>query len=164
MRTLTGLLLCLLAESTLFAAPIEKRSEPRKPNIVVFFMDDLGYSDLTIDGAPDVETPNLDQLARDGVRLTHCYAAAPVCTPTRVAFMTGRYQHRLGLENVIAPCLECCENSSEVDSIERPLIVVSDQRHDLAAKHTDVLREIAAKHAEWQKALTAPGGPAPAEP
>ena len=73
-----------------------------RPNIVVFFMDDLGYSELRSDGALDVESPNLDRLAREGVRLTHCYAAAPVCTPTRAAFMTGRYQHRVGLESVIA--------------------------------------------------------------
>ena len=73
-----------------------------RPNIVVFFMDDLGYSELRSDGALDVETPNLDRFAREGVRLTHCYAAAPVCTPTRAAFMTGRYQHRVGVESVIA--------------------------------------------------------------
>lgn len=73
-----------------------------RPNIVVIFMDDLGYSDLRIDGALDVRTPNLDRLARESVRLTQCYAAAPVCTPTRAAFMTGRYQHRVGLESVIS--------------------------------------------------------------
>ena len=73
-----------------------------RPNVVVIFMDDLGYSDLRIDGALDVRTPNLDRLARQGVQMTDCYAAAPVCTPTRAAFMTGRYQHRVGLEGVIA--------------------------------------------------------------
>lgn len=74
-----------------------------RPNIVVFFMDDLGYADLRIDGAVDARTPHLDRFAREGVRLTNCYAAAPVCTPTRAAFMTGRYQHRVGLESVLAP-------------------------------------------------------------
>lgn len=73
-----------------------------RPNVVVFFMDDLGYSELRSDGAVDVRTPHLDRFAARGVRLTQCYAAAPVCTPTRAAFMTGRYQHRVGLENVIA--------------------------------------------------------------
>src|SRR5688500_4706604 len=77
-----------------------------RPNIVIFFMDDLGYSDLRIDGALDVRTPNLDRLAREGVQLTDCYAAAPVCTPTRAAFMTGRYQHRVGLETVLAASLK----------------------------------------------------------
>src|SRR5688572_9886762 len=85
---------------SLFAFPLHAAD---KPNIVVFFMDDLGYSDLQVYGATDVKTPNMDQLAREGVRLTDCYAAASVCTPTRAAFMTGRYQHRVGLENVITP-------------------------------------------------------------
>src|SRR5687768_2759390 len=53
-----------------------------RPNVVVFFMDDLGYGDLRTYGAIDVRTPNLDRLAREGVRLTDCYAAAPLCTPT----------------------------------------------------------------------------------
>ena len=73
----------------------------RGPNVVVFFMDDLGYGDPSSYGASDARTPNIDRLAREGVRLTDCYAAAPVCTPTRVAFMTGRYQQRVGLEWVI---------------------------------------------------------------
>ncbi len=76
-----------------------------RPNIVVFFLDDVGYADLRIDGALDARTPNLDRLAREGVRLTECYAAAPVCTPTRAAFMTGRYQQRVGLETVITHAL-----------------------------------------------------------
>src|SRR5687767_11767082 len=83
----------------LFALPVQAA---RRPNIVVIFMDDLGWGDLASYGATDVKTPNLDRLAREGVRLTNCYAAAPLCTPTRVAFMTGRYQHRLGLETVIS--------------------------------------------------------------
>jgi uncharacterized protein YdhG (YjbR/CyaY superfamily) len=57
-----------------------------RPNVIVFFMDDLGYGDLATYGATDVRTPNLDRLAREGVRLTDCYAAAPLCTPTRAAF------------------------------------------------------------------------------
>jgi arylsulfatase A-like enzyme len=94
-------ILGLTAALVLAQAPATDR-----PNIVVFFMDDLGYSELRSDGAVDVRTPHLDRLAARGVRLTQCYAAAPVCTPTRAAFMTGRYQHRVGLENVIAPALK----------------------------------------------------------
>ena len=74
-----------------------------RPNVIIFFMDDLGYGDLHVDGATDARTPHLDRLAREGMRLTDCYAAAPVCTPTRAAFMTGRYQHRVGLEAVLTP-------------------------------------------------------------
>ncbi len=56
--------------------------------------DDLGYGDLSITGRSDYRTPAIDGLAREGVTLTQAYAAAPVCTPTRVAFMTGRYPAR----------------------------------------------------------------------
>lgn len=75
--------------------------QAQKPNVVVFFMDDMGYADLGSYGAKDVRTPHLDRLAREGVRLTDCYAAGSLCTPTRAALMTGRYQHRVGIETVL---------------------------------------------------------------
>jgi len=66
--------------------------------------DDLGYGDLSCYGAPDIQTPSIDSLAREGVRLTDYYASAPVCTPTRCALMTGRYQQRVpNLEWAIYP-------------------------------------------------------------
>jgi arylsulfatase A-like enzyme len=71
--------------------------------VVLFILDDLGHADLASYGAKDVRTPGTDRLAREGVRLTECYAAAPVCTPTRAALMTGRYQQRVGLEWVLTP-------------------------------------------------------------
>ena len=71
------------------------------PNVVLVLMDDLGYGDLGSYGAPDVRTPNIDRLAREGVRLTDAYANGAVCTPTRTALITGRYQQRVGLEWVL---------------------------------------------------------------
>ena len=68
---------------------------PRQPNVLFILADDLGYGDLSCYGRPDYRTPVLDSLAREGVRFTNAYAAAPVCTPTRCAFMTGRYPQRL---------------------------------------------------------------------
>lgn len=65
------------------------------PNIVFIFADDLGYADLSCFGREDFETPNLDRLAASGVRLTRSYANSCVCSPTRMALMTGRYQYRL---------------------------------------------------------------------
>ena len=56
-------------------------------------MDDVGYGDYGAYGAPDIKTPNVDRLARDGVRFTDFYAA-PSCTPTRAALITGRYYQR----------------------------------------------------------------------
>jgi arylsulfatase A-like enzyme len=68
----------------------------RKPNFIFFLADDLGYGDLGCYGAPDIKSPYLDQMANEGALFTNAYAAAPVCSPTRVAFVTGRYQQRIG--------------------------------------------------------------------
>jgi arylsulfatase A-like enzyme len=70
-------------------------SKGRPPNILFILADDLGYGDLSCYGRPDYRTPQLDRLAREGVRFTSNYTAAAVCTPTRVALMTGRYPARL---------------------------------------------------------------------
>ncbi|MGQ0541794.1 MAG: sulfatase-like hydrolase/transferase [Blastocatellia bacterium] len=73
------------------------------PNLLFILADDLGWGDLSCYGRPDYETPNLDRLASEGVRFTNAYSAAPVCTPTRCAFITGRYPARtaVGLEEPI---------------------------------------------------------------
>jgi arylsulfatase A-like enzyme len=72
----------------------------RRPNILFILADDLGYGDLSCYGRPDYQTPNLDRLATQGVRFANAYSASPVCTPTRCAFITGRYpaRTRVGLE------------------------------------------------------------------
>ena len=77
---------------------------PERPNIVFLFADDLGYGDLSSYGRPDYKTPVLDQLADDGLLFSDAYANAPVCSPTRVGFHTGRYPHRLpvGAGGVVA--------------------------------------------------------------
>ena len=72
-------------------------AEPR-PNILFILADDLGYGDLGCYGAPDIRTPRLDALAGQGMRFTDAYANSPTCSPTRYAFLTGRYQQRGGLE------------------------------------------------------------------
>lgn len=71
-----------------------------RPNIVFIAADDLGYGDLSGYGRADYRTPVLDRLAAEGTRFTQAYSIAPVCTPTRVGFMTGRYpaRHRVGLQ------------------------------------------------------------------
>ena len=73
----------------------------RPPNVVLIMMDDLGYGDLGSYGASDVRTPNVDRLAREGVRLTDAYANGPVCTPTRAALISGLYQQRVALESML---------------------------------------------------------------
>lgn len=69
-----------------------------RPSVVLILMDDLGYGDLGAYGVRDAKTPNLDHLAREGVRLTDAYANAAVCSPTRAGFVTGQYQQRHGIE------------------------------------------------------------------
>ena len=69
----------------------------RVPNVVIFYADDMGFGDLGCYGCTDIKTPSLDALARAGVRLTNYYSAAPVCSPSRAALVTGRYPQRAGV-------------------------------------------------------------------
>lgn len=69
----------------------------RPPNVIVILADDLGYGDLGAYGSRLIKTPNLDRLARQGVRMTDFYASANVCTPSRAGLLTGRYPIRTGL-------------------------------------------------------------------
>src|SRR5260370_35868552 len=68
---------------------------PERPNVLFILADDLGYGDLSCYGRPDYRTPVLDRLASEGMKFTSAYAAAPVSTPTRCAFVTGRDPHQL---------------------------------------------------------------------
>jgi len=87
--------LLLLPVATLSAAG---RAEP-KPNIVIILADDLGYGDLACYGS-SIPTPNIDRLAREGVRFTDFHSNGAVCSPTRCALMTGRYQQRAGISGL----------------------------------------------------------------
>src|SRR4051812_9714429 len=90
-------LLPVLAIFTL-AATASAENAP-KPNIIIILADDLGYGDLTCYGNPSIRTPNLDRMAREGMRFTDFYVAAEVCTPSRAALLTGRYPIRSGMAN-----------------------------------------------------------------
>jgi arylsulfatase A len=80
----------------LFALLLGGGSEER-PNLVLFLADDLGWGDLGCQGHPEIRTPNLDAFAKSGVRLTQCYSASAVCSPSRSALLTGRTPHRNGV-------------------------------------------------------------------
>jgi arylsulfatase A len=73
------------------------QTNPKHPNVIVIYTDDQGANDLNIYGSTDLMTPNLDQLARNGVRFTHFYSASPICSPSRASLLTGRYPQRAGL-------------------------------------------------------------------
>src|SRR5687767_2347422 len=76
----------------------EARAQRRPPNIVVIVADGMGYGDVGAYGGIDIPTPNIDALARGGIRFTDAYVTGPVCSPTRAGLMTGRYQQRFGHE------------------------------------------------------------------
>lgn len=73
-----------------------------KPNIIVILADDLGWGDIGVQGTQAIETPNIDQLAKNGIRLTDFYASAPVCSPSRAGLLTGRYPLRSGFASILA--------------------------------------------------------------
>ena len=76
----------------------QKLSDNNRPNIVVILADDLGYADVGYNGCKDIPTPNIDALAKSGVIFSNGYVTAAVCSPTRAALITGRYQQRFGSE------------------------------------------------------------------
>lgn len=85
---------------SLTACTTEKKHQPDFPNIVLIMADDLGYGDLGCYGNVEANTPNLDQLASEGIRFTDYHSNSSVCAPTRAALMTGRYQQRAGVYSV----------------------------------------------------------------
>src|SRR5688572_17074701 len=88
----------LVAGCALASAAGAQEGVAARPNVVLIITDDMGWADLGSYGATDVRTPNIDSLARDGIRLTDFYANGTTCTPTRAALISGRYQQRFGLE------------------------------------------------------------------
>ena len=84
-------LLVLLVASAVYSG------DAAMPNLVLMMADDLGYGDTGFNGNQTIQTPNLDQLARDGAVLSHFYSVGPVCSPTRASFLTGRHYYRQGV-------------------------------------------------------------------
>lgn len=108
--------LCLLCSEV---SSLAKVSDHKQPNFVIIFADDQGYQDLGCFGSPDIATPNIDGMAKNGMRFTDFYVASPVCTPSRAGLLTGRYPKRFGMDKgVLFPTSETGLPPSEVTIAE----------------------------------------------
>src|SRR5881275_90109 len=92
------------AAASVFPSAIRAAVPDKPPDIVFILADDLGFADLGCYGRDDIATPNIDSLAHDGLLFHNAYAASSVCSPSRIALLTGRYpgRERAGLEEVLA--------------------------------------------------------------
>ena len=93
------MLLCI----PFFSCQKESRVQKDYTNIIIIMTDDQGYNDLGCYGSPDIETPNIDQMAKEGIRFTDFYVAQPVCSASRAGLMTGCYPNRLGIHGAFMP-------------------------------------------------------------
>ena len=99
-RRLALLASIVAAQSVALAGGQTAREQ--RPNVVLIITDDVGYGDFGSYGAPDIRTPHIDGLAKDGIRLTDFYANGATCTPTRTGLISGRYQQRFALERPLS--------------------------------------------------------------
>ncbi len=97
-----SLLKCIPLVVAIAFCSITHASTNKPPNIIFILADDLGYGDLSSYGADDIDTPNIDRLAAEGIRFTDHYTPAKPASPTRAALLTGRYQARTGVNAVIS--------------------------------------------------------------
>ena len=68
-----------------------------RPNFIIIYTDNQGYGDLGCFGSIDIRTPNIDRMAKEGIKFTEFYSASPICSPSRAALLTGRYPVRMGI-------------------------------------------------------------------
>lgn len=116
------------------------------PNLLVILADDLGYGDLACCGASDLQTPHLDALFASGMRFTNFYANCPVCSPTRAALLSGRYQELVGVPGVIRTHSENSWGFLDPDAVLLPRVA---QQHGY---HTAIV-------GKWHLGLSAPNRP-----
>lgn len=121
MRTLLASIVVVVVNPIVSAAD--------RPNIVFILADDMGYGDIGCYGHPEAKTPHLDRLALQGVRFTQHYANGPECSPTRTAFLTGRYQQRAG-------GLECAIGTGNVGRYDDAIRLAEERQLGLPAEQT----------------------------
>ena len=99
--TKSGLILFILIIPIVFQQ-CQRETDPEKPNIVLFLIDDYGYADISYEGNTQIQTPGIDRIAKNGVRFTNFYQSGAACAPTRASLLTGRYHLEAGVWGVHA--------------------------------------------------------------
>ena len=110
--------LILLSMFLAFSCKEPPETEADQPNIIIVFTDDQGYQDVGCFGSPDIETPHLDQMAREGITLTNFYVAQAVCSASRAGLLTGCYPNRIGIHGAYMPESDVGLNPSETTLAE----------------------------------------------
>ena len=100
MKTISERVFCFLL--LLWMLPLDRVEAAERPNIILIFVDDLGYGDLSCYGNEKIKTPHLDRLAREGQRWTGFYSSGSTCVPSRTGLMSGRHPGLLGTERLPA--------------------------------------------------------------
>jgi arylsulfatase A len=113
-----GIAMMLLTAIGLQFLTPSSRAQQRPPNFIIIFADDLGYADVGCFGATGYSTPNLDRMAREGVRFTSFYVAQAVCSASRAALLTGRYPNRVGIYGALMPNAAAGLNPEEMTIAE----------------------------------------------
>ena len=88
------LFVALIVSTLLFNCTVKKSEQQQKPNILIIYLDDLGYGDVSAYGSVGLQTPNIDKLANGGVKFTDAHSSSSTCTPSRYALLTGVYPWR----------------------------------------------------------------------
>ncbi|HBJ83581.1 MAG TPA: arylsulfatase [Verrucomicrobiales bacterium] len=104
----------ILSFFTVLILTISSRAASTQPNIVIIFMDDMGYADVGCFGAQGYQTPNIDQLAAEGRKFTNFHVAQPVCSASRCALLTGCYPNRVGIHGALGPSSKHGIDSAEM--------------------------------------------------
>src|SRR5699024_2024333 len=118
MRIVIVFLLLVLIQLLELHKPLLGQNRANSPNIVLIFMDDLGYGDVGAYGATGYATPNIDKFAAQGMRFTNFYTASPICSASRAALLTGSYPNRIGITGALFPDSDIGLNSKEVTIAE----------------------------------------------
>jgi arylsulfatase len=113
MKPLLAFLAAIFAAASLSAA-----APANRPNVVIIFIDDMGYADIGPFGATAYKTPNLDQMAREGRKFTNFHVSQPVCSASRCALLTGCYNNRLGIHGALGPGAKIGINRDETTLAE----------------------------------------------